>query len=223
MRLWWRWLALICTVLTEKHVRVTACIARMPVTHVFQCISKLIPSIITAHLLKQRYLLVLSYKVAFLSYFRLSLEKITRQCNAFDWVFPVWLLLGGCFIKHMQRYVLFKRKKVAYGTYSHWKSYIVRITLTLYEVFDANFLDSRVCNKCSLSVPLDSSNSVEKLCDSWVWVRRYVALVVSVPIPLRTQLVRTPTRRKAFLRNYGKQKNLTQTEGVLVYNFHWQK
>ena len=62
----------------------------------------------------------------------------------------------------MQRYVLFKRKKVAYGTYSHWKSYIVRITLTLYEVFDANFLDSRVCNKCSLSVPLDSSNSVGK-------------------------------------------------------------
>ena len=124
---------MICTVLTEKHVRVTACIARMPVTHVFQCISKLIPSIITAHLLKQRYLLV----------------------------FPVWLLLGGCFIKHMQRYVLFKRKKVAYGTYSHWKSYIVRITLTLYEVFDANFLDSRVCNKCSLSVPLDSSFSTE--------------------------------------------------------------
>ena len=161
MRLWWRGLALICTVLTEKHVRVTACIARMPVTHVFQCISKLIPSIITAHLLKQRYLLVLPYKVAFLSYFRLSLEKITRQCNAFDWVFPVWLFLGGCFIKHMQRYVLFKRKKVAYGTYSHWKSYIVRITLTLYEVFDANFLDSRVCNKCSLSVPLDSSFSTE--------------------------------------------------------------
>ena len=47
------------------------------------------------------------------------------------------------------------------------------------------------------------------------WVRRYVALVVSVPIPLRTQLVRTPTRRKIFLRNYGKQKSanehLTQT------------
>ncbi len=61
----------------------------------------------------------------------------------------------------MQRYVLFKRKKVAYGTYSHWKSYIVRITLTLYEVFDANFLDSRVCDKCSLSVPLDSSFSTE--------------------------------------------------------------
>ena len=30
-----------------------------------------------------------------------------------------------------------------------------------------------------------------------------------------TQRARVPTRRKAFLRNYGKQKNLTQTEGVL--------
>ena len=75
---------MICTVLTEKHVRVTACTARMPVTHVFQCTSKLIPSIITAHLLKQRYLLVLPYKVAFLSYFRLSLEKITRQMQRFQ-------------------------------------------------------------------------------------------------------------------------------------------
>ena len=25
-----------------------------------------------------------------------------------------------------------------------------------------------VCDKCSLPVPLDSSNSVEKLCDEWV-------------------------------------------------------
>ena len=32
-------------------------------------------------------------------------------------------------------------------------------------------------------------------------------LVFSVPIPLRTQLVRTPTRRKGFLRNYGKFKS----------------
>ena len=42
-----------------------------------------------------------------------------------------------------------------------------------------------------------------------------MALVVSVPIPLRTQRARAPTRRKAFLRNYGKQKSanehLTQT------------
>ena len=58
---------------------------------------------------------------------------------------------------------------------------------------------------------LGSSNSVEKLCDSWVWVRRYVALVVSVPIPLRTQRARVPTRRKAFLRNYGKQKKCQRT------------
>ena len=189
----------------------------MPVTHVFQCISKLIPSIITAHLLKQRYLLVLPYKVAFLSYFRLSLEKITRQCNAFDWIFPVWLLLGGCFIKHMQRYVLFKRKKVAYATYSHWKSYIARLTLTLYEVFDANFLDSRVCNKCSLSVPLDSSNSVEKLCDSWVWVRRYVALVVSVPIPLRTQLVRTAQEVRGTSDLRGPEWNVEPRDAKLFY------
>ena len=71
------------------------------------------------------------------------------------------------------------------------------------------------CDKCLLPVPLYSSNSGEKLCDSWVWVRRYVALVVSVPIPLRTQQTGVPTRRKAFLRNYGKQKSgnehLTQT------------
>ena len=44
-------------------------------------------------------------------------------------------------------------------------------------------------------------------------------LVVSVPIPLRTQQTGVPTRRKAFLLNYGKQKSanehLTQTEGVL--------
>ena len=42
-----------------------------------------------------------------------------------------------------------------------------------------------------------------------------MALVVSVPIPLRTQQTGVPTRRKAFLRNYGKQKSanehLTQT------------
>ena len=36
-------------------------------------------------------------------------------------------------------------------------------------------------------------------------------LVVSVPIPLRTQRARAPTRRKAFLRNYGKQKKCQRT------------
>ena len=29
-------------------------------------------------------------------------------------------------------------------------------------------LEQKVCDKCSLPVPLDSSNSVEKLCDEWV-------------------------------------------------------
>ena len=86
-----------------------------------------------------------------------------------------------------------------------------------------------VGDKYSLSVLLDSSNSVEKLCDEWVlstsvWVARspvdfcYATteaerrpLVVSVPIPLRTQRARAPTRRKAFLRNYGKQKKSQRT------------
>ena len=38
------------------------------------------------------------------------------------------------------------------------------------------------------------------------WVRRYMALVVSVPIPLRTQRAEAPARRKAFLLNYGNKK-----------------
>ena len=29
-------------------------------------------------------------------------------------------------------------------------------------------LEQKVCDKCSLPVPLDSSNSVEKLCNEWV-------------------------------------------------------
>ena len=36
-------------------------------------------------------------------------------------------------------------------------------------------LEQKVCDKCSLPVPLDSSNSVEKLCDSWVQTRAYFA------------------------------------------------
>ena len=75
----------------------------------------------------------------------------------------------------------------------------------------------------------NSSNTKEKLWDSWVlsasvWVARspvdfcYATteaerrpLVVSVPILLRTQQTRVPTRRKAFLRNYGKQKKCQRT------------
>ena len=77
-----------------------------------------------------------------------------------------------------------------------------------------------MCDKCLLPVPLDSRNFVETLCDSWVLSTSVLVarspvdfcyatieaerrpLVFSVPIPLRTQLVRTPTRRKGFLRNY---------------------
>ena len=40
-----------------------------------------------------------------------------------------------------------------------------------------------------------------------------MALVVSVPIPLRTQRARAPTRRKVFLLNYGKQKKITHHMG----------
>ena len=42
-----------------------------------------------------------------------------------------------------------------------------------------------VCVKCSMPIPLDSSNSVEKLCDSWVQTRGYEACVFCMPIPLR--------------------------------------
>ena len=42
-----------------------------------------------------------------------------------------------------------------------------------------------------------------------------MALVVSVPIPLRTQQTGVPTRRKAFLRNYGKQKTTQQPFDIL--------
>ena len=81
---------MICTVPTEKHVRVTACTARMPVTHVFQCISKLIPSIITADLLNNAIYLFLPYKVVFLPNYRPSLEKIIRQMQRFQLNFSLF-------------------------------------------------------------------------------------------------------------------------------------
>ena len=46
-------------------------------------------------------------------------------------------------------------------------------------------LEQKVCDKCSLPVPLDSGNSVEKLCYSWVQTRGYEACVFCMPIPLR--------------------------------------
>ncbi len=41
------------------------------------------------------------------------------------------------------------------------------------------------CDKCLLPVPLYSSNSGEKFCDSWVQTRGYEACVFCMPIPLR--------------------------------------
>ena len=38
-----------------------------------------------------------------------------------------------------------------------------------------------------------------------------MALVVSVPIPLRAQLARAPTRHKPFLKNYRKTKSMQRT------------
>ena len=78
-------------------------------------------------------------------------------------------------------------------------------------------LEQKVCDKCSLPVPLDSSNSVEKLCDSWVWVRRYVALVVSVPIPLRTQLVRTAQEVRGTSDLRGPEWNVEPRDAKLFY------
>ena len=46
-------------------------------------------------------------------------------------------------------------------------------------------LEGRGCDKCSLPILLDSSNSVEKLCVSWVQTRGYEACVFCMPIPLR--------------------------------------
>ena len=94
-----------------------------------------------------------------------------------------------------------------------------------------------VCDKCLLPVPLYSSNSVEKLCDEWVLSTSVCVarspvdfcyatteaerrpLVVSVPIPLRTQQTGVPTRRKAFLRNYGKQKSANEHLTQTIHDF----
>ena len=91
-------------------------------------------------------------------------------------------------------------------------------------------------NICCQSI-WNSSNTKEKLWDSWVlsasvWVARspvdfcYATteaerrpLVVSVPIPLRTQRAKAPTRRKVFLLNYGNQKNSNKylSQRLLTY------
>ena len=75
---------------------------------------------------------------------------------------------------------------------------------------------------------LSSNNSVGKLCDEWVLSASVCVarspvdfcyatteaerrpLVVSVPIPLRTQLAKAPTRHKTFLLNYGNKKRVNE-------------
>jgi len=52
-------------------------------------------------------------------------------------------------------------------------------------IFPINQKQAMACDKCSLPVPLDSSNSVEKLCGSWVQTRGYEACVFCMPIPTR--------------------------------------
>ena len=52
------------------------------------------------------------------------------------------------------------------------------------EVLFPNFSHKK-CAKYSLLVFLDSSNFVEKLCDSWVQTRGSEACVFCMPIPLR--------------------------------------
>ena len=75
-------------------------------------------------------------------------------------------------------------------------------------------LGEGLCDEWVLSASVCVARSPVDFCYAMTEAERR-PLVVSVPIPLRTQLVGTPTRRKIFLRNYGKQKSanehLTQT------------
>ena len=68
-----------------------------------------------------------------------------------------------------------------------------------------------MCDNCSLPVPLDSSNSVEKLCVSWAFSLIECVAVWALKLPVPHTDVLKPTSHKAFLRNYGKQKKWQQT------------
>ena len=85
-----------------------------------------------------------------------------------------------------------------------------------------------------MTLYLDSSNSVKSLCVSRVLSTSVCVarspvdfcsatteaerrpLVVSVPIPLRAQRAKAPTRHKVFLLNYGKQKKSINTCHILT-------
>ena len=66
-------------------------------------------------------------------------------------------------------------------------------------------LGEGLCDEWVLSASVCVARSPVDFCYATTEAERR-PLVVSVPIPLRTQRARAPTRRKVFLLNYGKQK-----------------
>ena len=85
---------------------------------------------------------------------------------------------------------------------------------SLWQVFVFTLLGSgkfveKVCDEWVLSASVCVARSPVDFCSATTEAERR-PLVVSVPIPLRTQQTGVPTRRKAFLLNYGKQKNATE-------------
>ena len=51
------------------------------------------------------------------------------------------------------------------------------------------------------------SNFPENFCVEWVQMRKYLACVFYMPIPLRVCLTGVPTNRKLFFLNYGNKKH----------------
>ena len=68
---------------------------------------------------KQRFLLDLSYRVAFLPDYQPLLEKITGQMQLFREKFLLLVVFRHFFSKSMQLFSLFIKVKVAYFTYLH--------------------------------------------------------------------------------------------------------
>ena len=68
---------------------------------------------------KQRFLLDLPYRVAYLPDYQPLLEKITGQMQLFREKFLLLVVFRHFFLKSMQLFSLFIKVKVAYGTYLH--------------------------------------------------------------------------------------------------------
>ena len=78
---------------------------------------------------------------------------------------------------------------------------------------------SNPCNPFSLPVIHE-----EKIWGECVQIRRYQICVFCISIPLRVCQRKRRTRRKAFLRNYGKQKKCQRTFVTnLSYHSPWQR